>query len=256
VSLSAPGAPDVNRAIELARQRLGRTKSGAKRLLVAAVVLLAVSVLWLALETAAAARLQAHGKHTWARIDQVYFNKRGAGITVSYPASDVYVSIPLWLSTGSYKVGGRVRISYDRSDPSHAVIATGLPAPGGIQGLPFFVLIGGLLLVVIAVVGWRSSVRSDAIVLKPPTAMSIASTAIESSDDVDLTLLDNGVPVAHVGQVPSKDWSPRDPPRPVLVFGTPTPKSTVVAVDLEHETALLRRLRDPKPARSESDVND
>jgi hypothetical protein len=253
VSISAPSASEISRATELARERLERSKTAVKRMFAGTVIVVLVAVVWLGLETASAARLQASGIRASARIDGVYDGKGGAGITVSYPSSNVYVSIPLWFSTGSYRVGGRVQIVYDSSDHSHAVVGTGLPAPGGLEGLPFLLLIGGATVVAILIYALRRTRGSDPSVLVPPRAMSISSTGIESSDDVDLALLVNEEAVASMGTAPGKDWPARHAPQQVLVFGVPTPNSTIIAVDLEHERTLLRQLREPKVVPADAD---
>lgn len=238
------GGQDLDHATELARQQLGRRNRSVKRLLVASLVVSFVCICLLALETASAVRLQDHGRQAWARVDHVS-DGRFPGLIVSYSASDMNVFIPVWFSTGSYSVGERVLISYDQSEPSHAVIPTGFPAPSGWHGWPIRVLIACLILVVCALVSTRWPRRSDPILLKPPRPMSVVTNAIAGTDDIELTLVENGQPIATMGQLPIQEWGLQSSPRALLIYGTPLPNETVIAVDLENETARLWRLRAP-----------
>jgi hypothetical protein len=232
---------ELDRATKLARLHLDRIKTGTKRLLVGSLLVSFACFFVLAVETASAVRLQDHGRHGWARIERVS-DGSVASISVTYPASHVSVVIPLWFGTRNYVVGGRVLISYDEADPSHSVIATGFPAPSGWHAWPSPVLVASLILAVYALMARRWDRRSRSLLRKPPKSMSIVATAIAGTEDLELILLDTEQPIATMGRVSIQDWTKGPSSRAVLVFGDPVPNATVVAVDLEQETALLRRL--------------
>lgn len=187
-----------------------------------------------------------------ARIDRVS-EGRGASLLVSYPASPVYVGIPLWLGGGpeaNYKVGEKVEISYDRHDTSHAVLANGLPAPGGMNGLAFLITVAGFLGLGIVAYVFLLYRRAASKLNREPHEMT-ASVDLDSSSSVAINLQHQDKVVARLRRTSRQDWDPKGPPRPVLVFGEPTVKSVVAIVDPGSESVAIGRLRRPKSARPE-----
>lgn len=229
-------------------RRLGRNMA---RIAVVGLLLGVIAAGWIAVKLVSAINLQRSGVRTWARVDGVS-DGRDPGITISYPASPVYVSISFWFGTGSLAVGDRIRIVYDRSDPSRAVVASGLPDPDS-TFLVMFPLIWGFGCVAVGGYARRSYKKMSLKLMQQPSQMSITVNPVESSDDLDVTLEENGAVIGALGGIPGKGWQRKKQSQPVWVFGEPAMKQSIILVVPAIEAAYIRRVGAPKPPRAEDD---
>jgi hypothetical protein len=243
--------PDVDFLRELGARAVHRSAKNMARFAAAGLLIGVVAAGWITVHVVSAVHLQGSGVRAWARVDQVT-DAKDPGIIVSYPASPVYVSISFWFGTGNLAVGDKIRVVYDRSDPSRAVVASGLPDPGS----TFLVLIPlffGAGVVLIGGYARRSYRKMDAKLLEPPAEMSVTVEPTESSDDLNLTLEQNGAAIGALGQIPGKGWHRKKQSQPVWVFGQPVIKESVIVVVPAIQAAYIRRVGAIKPPRPEND---